>query len=102
MLLDNKTQIDYNAPFKVVDFLKKYAENGKLDIVTGFFSVSALALLYEEMNRVEKFRMILGRLAKSEESLDKVVNLLADNLSIDNALALSCSARKAVYEYQHL
>jgi len=96
MLLDNKTQMDYGAPFKVVDFLKKYAEGGKLDVVTGFFSVSALALLYEEMNQVERFRMILGRLAKSEESLDKVVNLLADNLSIDNALTLSYSARKAV------
>ena len=96
MLLDNKTQIEQNTPYKVADFLKKYTENGILDIVTGFFSVNALALLYEEMNQVEKFRLILGKLTKSEESLDKVINLLADNLSIDNALSLSYSARKAV------
>jgi len=96
MLLDNKTQIENDYPYKVSDFLKKYIKNGKLDIVTGFFSVNALTLLYEEMSQIEKFRLILGRLTKTEESVDKVVDLLADNLSIDNALALSHSARKAV------
>jgi len=96
MLLDNKTQIENGYPSKVADFLKKNLKSGKLDIVTGFFSVNALALLYEEMNQIEKFRLILGRLTKTEESVDKVVDLLADNLSIDNALALSHSARKAV------
>jgi hypothetical protein len=43
MLLDNKIQLAPNTPFKVVDFLKQYTENGNLDIVTGFFSVNALA-----------------------------------------------------------
>ena len=71
MLLDNKTLLDPNTPFKVFDFLKQYTENGKLDIVTGFFSVNALALFYEEMNQIEKFRLILGKLTKSEEDLNK-------------------------------
>ena len=96
MLLDNKTKVEQETPYKVADFLRKYTESGKLDIVTGFFSVNALALLYEEMNQVEKFRLILGRLTKTDESLNKVVNLLADNLCIDNVLSLSFSARKAV------
>ena len=96
MLLDNKTQSKENEYFKVIDFIKNNTSSGKLDVVTGFFSVNALALLYEEMNHVEKFRLILGKLTKSDESLDKVVNLLAENLSIDNALSLSHSAQKAV------
>jgi ERCC4-related helicase len=80
----------------VFDFLKKNTENGNLDIVTGFFSVNALALLYEEMNQTEKFRLILGKLTKTEEDLDKVVDLLSQDFSVDSALKLTVSAKKAI------
>ena len=96
MLLDNKTQLNPNTPYKVFDFLKQYTENGQLDIVTGFFSVNALALLYEEMNQAEKFRLILGKLTKTEEDVNKVVDLLSQDFSIDSALKLTFSAKKAI------
>ncbi|MDR0750924.1 MAG: DEAD/DEAH box helicase family protein [Tannerellaceae bacterium] len=96
MLLDNKIQIEQNTPFKVVDFLKEYTENGALDIVTGFFSVNALALLYEEINQVEKFQLILGKLTKTDEEQNKVVDLLSEDFSIDSALKLTVSAKRAI------
>jgi hypothetical protein len=45
MLLDNKTRIAENEHYKVYDFIKANTEQGWLDIVTGFFSVNALAFL---------------------------------------------------------
>ena len=56
MLLDNKTKTEDNEHFKVFDFIKGNTENGSLDLVTGYFSVNALALMKDELNSVEKFR----------------------------------------------
>jgi ERCC4-related helicase len=96
MLLDNKTITEDNKYCKVFDFIKNYTEKGELDLVTGFFSVNALALLYDEINDAEKFRLILGKLMQEDASMDKIINLLSDNFSIDSTLAMNQSARKAV------
>ncbi|OAV68001.1 hypothetical protein Barb4_02257 [Bacteroidales bacterium Barb4] len=96
MLLDNKTQKEDGELFKVSDFIKKYTEDGNLDVVTGFFSVNALALMQDELSQAEKFRLVLGNLMQDESQEDKVINLLNGNAGIDNTLALSLSAKKAV------
>ncbi|HAJ98607.1 MAG TPA: helicase, partial [Bacteroidales bacterium] len=96
MLLDNKTKTEDNEHYKVCDFIKGNTENGFLDIVTGYFSVNALALLKDEINTVEKFRLILGNLMQEENQLSKVVDLLNGNTSISSTLLLSTSAQKAV------
>jgi hypothetical protein len=76
MLLDNKTKSDDNEYYKVYDFIKNYAENGNLDIVSGFFTVHALALFKDEVNSPEKFRLILGNLLKESLHQNKIVDLL--------------------------
>ncbi|PSJ71970.1 helicase [Sphingobacteriales bacterium UPWRP_1] len=96
MLLDNKMQTDDSAVKKVSDFLRKNTKNGNLDIVTGYFSVSALALLYNELNGVEKYRLILGNLVQDETKADRILDLLTDNLDIESTLILSQTAEKAV------
>ena len=96
MLLDNKTKTEDNEHYKVCDFIKGNTENGSLDIVTGYFSVNALALLKDEINTVEKFRLILGNIMQEENQLSKVVDLLNGNTSISSTLLLSTSAQKAV------
>ena len=96
MLLDNKTKTEDHEYFKVFDFLANYIEEGKLDIVTGYFSVSALARIKDEIDSPERFRMVLGNLLKEENHEDKIINLLSDTLDIDQALKLNQSAKKAV------
>jgi len=96
MLLDNKTQADETTPFKVADFLKKYSEKGTLDIVTGFFSVNALAMLYDNLSETGEFRLVLGNLMQDEKELNKTVDLLNDDAGIESALSLNVSAQKAV------
>jgi hypothetical protein len=96
MLLDNKTRIAENEHHKVYDFIKANTEHGSLDIVTGFFSVNALAFLKHEVNNVEKFRLILGNLMQEEAEEDKIINLLNSNLGIESVLTLSASAQAAI------
>jgi superfamily II DNA or RNA helicase len=96
MLLDNKTKTEDSDHYKVFDFIKNYTENGGLDLVTGFFSVNALALMNNEINQAEKFRLILGNLIQDDAQLNKVIDLLNGNNGINNTLSLSISAQKAV------
>lgn len=96
MLLDNKTKTEASEYFKVFDFIKNYTEQGGLDLVTGFFSVNALALMYDEINGAEKFRMILGTLMQDDSQMNKIIDLLNGNAGIETTLALNIAAQKAV------
>jgi len=96
MLLDNKTKTEDSPFYKVFEFLKKYTEQGKVDLVSGFFSINALALMHEEMHQVEKFRMILGNLIQEGTQENKIIDLLNGDSGIENTLSLSAAAKKAV------
>ena len=96
MLLDNKTKTEDNEHSTVYDFLRNYIEQGKVDIVTGYFSVSALARVKDEINDPERFRMVLGNLLREDNQQDKIINLLSDTLGISQVLNLNQSAKKAV------
>jgi len=96
MLLDNKTKTEDSDHYKVFDFIKNYTENGGLDLVTGFFSVNALALMKDDINQAERFRLILGNLMQDEAQLNKVIDLLNGNTGISGTLSLSAAAQKAV------
>lgn len=96
MLLDNKTITEDNAHFKVFDFIKNYVEAGEFDVVTGFFSVNALALLNDEISQAEKFRLILGNLMQEEPQISKQIDLLNGNNGIESTLTLSPAAKRAV------
>jgi ERCC4-related helicase len=96
MLIDNKTLLP-NSPFRTVcDFLKGYSEGGTLDVVTGFYSVNALAMLHEHLTKTSAFRLILGNLMQEELERNKVVDLLNGDAGINSTLLLSAAARKAV------
>ncbi len=96
MLLDNKTKTEDGEFFKVFDYIKNYTEKGGLDIVTGFFSIHALALMKDEVDQAEKFRLILGNLIQEESQINKVIDLLNGDPGISSTLTLSASAQKAV------
>jgi hypothetical protein len=46
MILDNE-----NQHLKVYEWIEEYTEDGTIDIVTGYFSVGALAYLAEQVNQ---------------------------------------------------
>jgi hypothetical protein len=77
MLLDNKTRSNENRHFRVFDLLSNYVETGRVDIVTGYFSTSAIAKLSDEVNNAKLFRMILGDLLHAKAKDDKMSQAVA-------------------------
>ena len=91
MILDNG-----NDNLKVHEWIEKYNEEGVFDLVTGYFTISALAFLAEKTNeKIEKYRFILGDIVSFDEKV-KAINLLNESIDIDTAFKLSRLAREAV------
>lgn len=95
MLIDNKTKNDDDYT-TVFELLEELTQKGKLDIVSGYFSFSALALMKDKLKEVEQFRMILGDIVEDKQITARKFNLLAEDVSVDSALKLSTEAQKAV------
>ena len=91
MILDNE-----NENLKVHEWISKYNEDGVFDIVTGYFTIGALAFLAENTNeKIEKYRFILGDIVNFDEKV-KAIDLLNENIDIDTAFKLSRLAKEAV------
>jgi ERCC4-related helicase len=92
MLIDNE-----NKNYKVHEWIAKYTENGKFDIVTGYFTVGALAYLSKTTNeKIEHFRFVLGDIVNVDEVKDRALDLMNENISVEAALKLSQLAKEAV------
>ncbi len=92
MLLDNE-----NEHLKVHEWISKYTEEGQFDIVTGYFTVGALAYLSQQVNaRITKFKFILGDIVNSEMDTNRAIDLLNENITIEASFKLNKLAREAV------
>jgi len=92
MILDNE-----NNNLKVYEWISKYTENGKLDIVTGYFTIGALAYLSEQVNsKITDFRLILGDIVNIDPEENRPLDLLNENITIEAALKLNSLSREAV------
>ena len=92
MLLDNE-----NENLKVHDWISKYTEDGTLDIVTGYFTVGALAHLSQQVNkRITEFRFVLGDIVNVEIDTTRALDLLNENITVEASLKLNSLAREAV------
>ena len=107
MLIDNK--IDYsaigdlsgNGVKTVLDFIRKYTSiesgrKGELDVVTGFFTIAGLDLLYRELAPENKYHLVLSELAGDDDFMSRVINLLHGDLGIEATLKLSQAAKNAI------
>jgi hypothetical protein len=92
MILDNE-----NSNLKVHEWISKYTDSGKLSIVTGYFTVAALAYLSEETNnKIEEYKFILGDIVNFSSDKDRALDLLNEEIHIDASLKLSKLAKEAV------
>jgi superfamily II DNA or RNA helicase len=91
MILDNEKHL------KVHEWIVKYTEEGTIDIVTGYFTVGALAYLSQQVNqKIAKFRLVLGDIVNLDQVDDRPLDLLNENITIEAALNLSRLAQEAV------
>lgn len=92
MILDNE-----NDNLKVHEWLYKYTEEGKLDIVTGYFTIGALAYLSRTVNsKIDRFRLVLGDIVSTDIEENRPLDLLNENITIEAALKLKCASQEAV------
>jgi len=92
MILDNE-----NSNLKVHEWLAKYTDEGKLDIVTGYFTIGALAYLSNQVNeKVSNFRLVLGDIVNIDSVDNRPLDLLNENITIEAALKLNKLARESV------
>ncbi len=92
MILDNE-----NENLKVHEWISSYTEQGKLDIVTGYFTIGALAWLSKTVNdKISEFRFVLGDIVNVDSIDNRPLDLLNENISIEASLKLSNLSREAV------
>ena len=90
MILDNEKRT-------VHEWLTKHTKEGSVNIVTGYFTIGALAYLSEQMNaKIKSFDMVLGEIVNYDVAQDRTLNLLNENISLNSALQLTKIAQKAV------
>ena len=92
MILDNE-----NENLKVHQWITKYTKEGKLSIVTGYFTVGALAYLSKATSdKIEEYKFILGDIVNFDTDKDRALDLLNEEINIDASLKLSKLAKEAV------
>lgn len=92
MILDNE-----NENLKVHEWITKYTQTGKLSIVTGYFTVGALAYLSKETkDKIDEYKFILGDIVSFDFDQDRALDLLNEDINIDASLKLSKVAQEAV------
>jgi len=92
MLLDNE-----NENLKVHEWIAKYTEEGKLNIVTGYFTVGALAYLSKTVNeKIHNYRFVLGDIVNLDAAKDRTLDLINENITVEAALRLDKLAQEAV------
>lgn len=77
MILDNQ-----NENLKVHEWISKCTLSGNLSIVTGYFTIGALAFLSKQTrNKIEKFRFVLGDIVNFDMEKDRALDLLNENIT---------------------
>jgi hypothetical protein len=93
MILDNE-----NENLSVHEWISSYTEQGKLDIVTGYFTIGALAWLSKNINdKISDFRLVLGDIVNVDAIDNRPLDLLNENISIEASLKLSSLSKEAVH-----
>ena len=97
MILDNKNILNKKSQITTVwEYLKKYTGGENLNIVSGFFTISALSLLKKFKEEPKKFRLILSEIAGRDDQKERIIDILQGNSDLSNAFSLQATAQKAI------
>ncbi len=104
MIIDNKQSYGTNESIKTVwNCISNYSNPdervGKMDIVTGFFSLAALHILYTELSKDNQYRIVLGDIqdmSRDEDFLKRAIDLLQGDSALEDAFKLSNYAKNAL------
>ena len=97
MILDNLNILNQKSSIKTVwEYLQKYTRGENLNIVSGFFTISALSLLKQFEKEPKQFRLILSEIAGHDEQKERIIDILQGASDMTNAFNLRDTAIKAI------
>lgn len=98
MIFDNKNVLNEKSSITTVwEYMKKYTAGENLNIVSGFFTISALTLLKQFKSEPKKFRLILSEIAtKDDQKGDRLIDILQGTSDLTTAFSLQDVARQAI------
>lgn len=100
MLLDNEKKTENQKPENtiVAEWLKKRTDIGELYVVTGYFTIGAMAYVAQNFGqKITHFKFVLGDIVSTNTFDDyKALDLLNEDLGIEQALQISKIAKHAV------
>lgn len=92
MILDNE-----NENPKVHEWISRYTHDGKISLVTGYFTVGALAFLSKSTNdKIDEYKFVLGDIVNFDVNKDRALDLLNEEIGISASLQLNKLAQEAV------
>lgn len=93
MLLDNVSHSTTLSHF----LIENTTETGGLDLVSGYFSISGINMLNDNLNAyISVYRLIVSELIEKQAKGEKTIDLLADNPSILDSFYICSNAIKAI------
>lgn len=97
MILDNKNELNKKSKITTVwEYLKKYTGGESLNIVSGFFTISALTLLKQFEQEPKKFRLILSEIAGRDDQRERIIDILQGASDLSNVFSLQATAKRAI------
>lgn len=103
MLIDNKVNRYPDSGFNIKtvwDFINEFSgrlsgQTGRLDIVTGYFTIRALSKLYHDIPEKDVFRIVSSEMLMQEEGDNHIIDLLNGDRGIETTLTLDEYAQDA-------
>jgi len=97
MLIDNKNELIDGQETTVYKYLENnLLANGKFDFVTGYFTISALSKLYNELKPQSQYRIILGDLFSLKPTRRNIVDIINQKHEVSDVFHLKDDCEKAV------
>jgi hypothetical protein len=97
MLIDNKNELIKGQDRTIYGYLENnIAAGGNFDFVTGYFTISALSKLLDQIKPQEHYRIILGDLFSLKPNRKNVIDLINQKHEINTVFNLQEECEKAV------
>ncbi|MBI5220129.1 MAG: DEAD/DEAH box helicase family protein [Bacteroidia bacterium] len=97
MLLDNKNELTPHQQKTVFGYFEKFLlPDGQFDFVTGYFTISALARLYDKLKHQKGYRIILGDLFSAQPSRKNIIDIINQKHLVKEVLNLKQDCENAV------
>lgn len=97
MLIDNKNELTEGHETTIYQYLENnILKDGKLDFVTGYFTISALSKLFDKIKPQTHYRIVLGDLFSVKPTRRNIVDIINQKHDINDVFNLKDDCEKAV------